>query len=298
MRTADELFQLPFSARGIDRAGERRRDHEFLAAALAAPTSRLLVLHDGSTVPVDEANQLVWNSPSGYPAAELTFLGLDSSGDALFSTAGGAPEGDRPDGAHYAALRDVGPTFSEEEQAATVEAVALLTWHERHPFCARCGSPTRIADAGHVRHCDACGTDHFPRTDPAVIMLVTDGEDRCVLGRRIGAAEGRWSTLAGFVEPGESPEVAVAREVQEEVGLDVLAVTYRGAQPWPFPSSLMLAYDAVAGYQSLGLNDEHHEVRWFTRDEVSAGLAGQWLTLPGPVSAGRALIRSWLGEGV
>jgi NAD+ diphosphatase len=124
-------------------------------------------------------------------------------------------------------------------------------------------------------------------------MLVSDGE-RCVLGRRIGAPEGRWSTLAGFVEPGETPEGAVVREVYEEVGINVSAVRYRGAQPWPFPSSLMLAYEASAAYAPLQGNDEHHEVRWFTREEVAAGITGHSLTLPGPVSAGHALIRSWL----
>jgi NAD+ diphosphatase len=180
-----------------------------------------------------------------------------------------------------------------EEADAAIEAVALYTWHRRHPYCSMCGAPSAPAEGGHTRHCDACGTDHFPRTDPAVIMLVSDG-DRCVLGRRVGAPEGRWSTLAGFVEPGETPEGAVRREVFEEVGILVDSVRYRGAQPWPFPSSLMLAYEAHAPFGELRGNDEHHEVRWFTKAELAEGMESGSLTLPGPVSAGHALIRSFL----
>jgi NAD+ diphosphatase len=125
-------------------------------------------------------------------------------------------------------------------------------------------------------------------------MLVTDGE-RCVLGRRAGAPASRWSTLAGFVEPGESLESAVAREVLEEVGLVVHATRYRGSQPWPFPASLMVAFEADATYGPLSINDEHHDVRWFTRDEVASAIAAGEMTVPGPISAGSFLIRSWLG---
>jgi NAD+ diphosphatase len=125
-------------------------------------------------------------------------------------------------------------------------------------------------------------------------MLVTDGE-RCVLGRRAGAPQGRWSTLAGFVEPGESLESAVAREVFEEVGLVVHSTRYRGSQPWPFPASLMVAFEADAEYGPLTLNDEHHDVRWFTRAEVASAIATGEMTVPGPISAGSFLIRTWLG---
>jgi NAD+ diphosphatase len=127
-----------------------------------------------------------------------------------------------------------------------------------------------------------------------VIMLVTDGE-RCVLGRRTGAPQGRWSTLAGFVEAGESLEAAVAREVHEEVGLTVQSTRYRGSQPWPFPASLMVAFEADAIHAPLTINGEHLDVRWFTRDEIATSLATGEMTVPGPISAGGFLIRSWLG---
>ncbi|HVB05177.1 MAG TPA: NAD(+) diphosphatase [Acidimicrobiales bacterium] len=297
MRTTDELFQLPFSGHTLDRAGERRKDEAFLATAAAAPQGRVLWLRDGATIPVDGDGALVW-APSA-PALEaghtLTFLGVNAAGGALFAASvTDAEEALTDDGPSYAAMREVGPSLAAADGEAAVEALALYTWHERHPFCPRCGGATHPTEGGHVRRCASCASDHFPRSDPAVIMLVSDGE-RCVLGRRIGAAEGRWSTLAGFVDAGESPEAAVAREVEEEVGLRVSAVRYRGSQPWPFPSSLMLAYEATAAYAPLVGNDEHHEVRWFTREEVASGMTGRTMTLPGPVSAGHALIRSWLG---
>ena len=286
----DELFSLPFSTPALDRAGDRRKDAKWLAEAAADPSSLVLVLRDGATVPI-QGGGLLW-SPAGAVVdtspQDWIFLGIDDAGRALF-----ASEGAPKESVTYATLRDLGPTLGLQDADAAVEAVALYTWHRRHHFCAMCGAPTAPAEGGHTRHCESCGTDHFPRTDPAVIMLVSDG-DRCVLGRRIGAPEGRWSTLAGFVEPGETPEGAVAREVHEEVGLDVVSVRYRGAQPWPFPSSLMLAYEATAAHGPLVINDEHHEVRWFTRGELATGMADGSLTLPGPVSAGHALIRSWL----
>jgi NAD+ diphosphatase len=297
MRTTDELLPLPFSGHTLDRAGEHRKDGAFLAAAAAAPEGRVLLLRDGATVPTDGEGSLVW-SPSAAALDDglaLTFLGMNPDGGALFSAAlVDAEEALTDDGPVYAAMREVGPTLPAADGEAAVEALALYTWHERHPFCPRCGGATSPSDGGHVRRCGACATDHFPRSDPAVIMLVSDGE-RCVLGRRIGAAEGRWSTLAGFVDAGESPEAAVAREVYEEVGLRVSAVRYRGSQPWPFPASLMLAYEASAPYGPLVGNDEHHEVRWFTREEVASGMTGRTMTFPGPVSAGHALIRDWLG---
>ena len=163
-------------------------------------------------------------------------------------------------------------------------------------FCAKCGQPTELAEAGHVRICPACGTHHFPRTDPAVIMLITDGEDRALLGRQPMWPEGRFSTLAGFVEPGETLDDAVRREVMEEVGIQVGEVTYAGSQPWPFPSSLML------GFFGRGAEHGHHvdqneiaEARWFTREEVTEMTASSDLLLPPNVSISRWLLQQWHG---
>jgi NAD+ diphosphatase len=286
----EELI-LPFKETAFDRAAHRRRDEAWLAQARADPTSRVLVVEDGVRVPVEHDGALAWLPLDvAHIDESLIFLGLDEKECALFAVDGGEVG---PAGMRYANLREVGVSLGDEDAGAALEAVALMAWHRRHPHCAVCGAKTVAVDAGHLRRCPECSAQHFPRMDPAVIMLVSDGEF-CVLGRRPGSPEGRWSTLAGYVEPGESPEVAVAREVFEEVGLHVSAVRYRGSQPWPFPSSLMLAFEADAERAPLTINEEHQEVRWFGREELGAGIAAGTIATPGPISAGGFLIRSWL----
>jgi len=170
-------------------------------------------------------------------------------------------------------------------------------WHSRHRFCGVCGAPTVAQTAGHTRLCTNpdCATVHFPRTDPATIMLVTDG-DRCLLGRQKVWIPGMYSTLAGFVEPGESLEQAVAREVREESGIEVDAVRYHSSQPWPFPASLMLGFHAVARSRDLVIDPEELEDgRWFTAREVR-NFAALGLSLPRPDSIARRLVESWLAE--
>jgi NAD+ diphosphatase len=180
-----------------------------------------------------------------------------------------------------------------------VHAVGLVNWHAAHPRCARCGAATAVVRGGSVRRCPEDGSEHFPRTDPAVIVLVTDGADRCVLGRQAVWPAGRYSTLAGFVEPGESAEQAVAREVAEEAALQVRDVRYVASQPWPFPSSLMLGFTAVcdAGAVPRAGDEELEDVRWFDRAEVAAASSwgsGEALQLPGEVSIARHLLTTWL----
>ena len=294
MTNNEKNFTLPFSSSPLDRSGERRRDSEYMAAMREHPEARLLLVADETKVAVDNGGSLAWHRLSEVAASEpIVFLGLDEAGVPLFSRERQGEEAP-PDGAEFAQLREVGVLLSHFDAAAAVQAVALAAWHRRSPNCVNCGGTTTIEDAGHLRRCQVCGTPHFPRTDAAVIMLVTDRE-RCVLGRRAGAPEGRWSTLAGFVEPGESLESAVAREVLEEVGLVVRATRYRGSQPWPFPASLMVAFEADAAFGPLTINDEHHDVRWFSRDEVAMAIKSGEMTVPGPISAGSFLIRSWLG---
>ena len=290
----EEPFPLPFSHSPLDRLGEHRRNASFIAEARGHPEARLLLVADETKVAVDASGALVWHRLNDSISAEpLVFLGVDPEGIPLFSREL-HPGESAPLGAEFAQLREVGVALSSFDAAAAVQAVALAAWHRRSPNCVNCGGATMVEDAGHLRRCAVCGTAHFPRTDAAVIMLVTDGE-RCVLGRRAGAPQGRWSTLAGFVEPGESLESAVAREVLEEVGLVIHTTRYRGSQPWPFPASLMVAFEADATFGPLTLNDEHHDVRWFTRDEVASAIATGEMTVPGPISAGSFLIRSWLG---
>jgi NAD+ diphosphatase len=192
-------------------------------------------------------------------------------------------------------LRRVGPLMPRAEGSLLAYARGLAWWHSRARFCGVCGSPTESAEAGHVRRCTApaCNASHFPRTDPAVIMLVHDG-DRALLGRQKVWVPGMYSTLAGFLEPGESLEETVAREVFEESGIRVGAVRYHSSQPWPFPSSLMVGFYAEALTREIRVaTDELEDAAWFTRAELR-DFASQGKSLPRPDSIARRLIEDWL----
>jgi NAD+ diphosphatase len=188
---------------------------------------------------------------------------------------------------------------SADDLAALAEAKALLTWHARHRFCSVCGTASRIVEAGWRRDCPACGALHFPRTDPVVIMLAVDGE-RCLLGRQARFPAGMWSCLAGFVEPGESIEAAVRREVQEEAGILCGAVSYVASQPWPFPMSLMIGCRTLALSQEIRVDtSELEDARWFDREQVAAMLLRrhpQGLAVPPPIAIAYHLIRGWAEE--
>jgi NAD+ diphosphatase len=177
-------------------------------------------------------------------------------------------------------------------------AVALANWHAVHTHCPRCGAVTVPEQAGHSRRCPVDGSEHFPRLDPAVIMLVTDPDDRCLLARNAQWPERRVSILAGFVEPGESAEQAVAREVLEETGISVTGARYVGSQPWPMPHSLMLGFRARAtgSLRIVVDSDEIAEARWFSRDELRASVASGEIRLPPPVSIAHRIIESWYGS--
>lgn len=272
----------------LDRAAERRTDAGWLAEAWADPASQVLVLDDKRRTLVD-GDSLVLVPPAEAPQdGERYLLGIDAAGVVYWAASGELPRrlGVRPGG-----LRDVGALLADRDAGMFVQAVALANWHATHTHCPRCGAATEIEQAGYTRRCPADGSDHFPRTDPAVIMLVHDGGDRALLGHQPSWPPGFYSTLAGFVEPGESLEQAVAREVLEEVGVTVRDVRYEGSQPWPFPSSLMLGFTAVADVGELHLQDgEIEDARWVSRDEVRDGT----LRLPTEVSIARRLVDSWL----
>lgn len=175
-------------------------------------------------------------------------------------------------------------------------ALGFGQWRARTRFCPRCGTRLRPRADGRALHCDGCGTEHFPRLEPAVIMRVRDADDRLLLGRQPSWPPGRFSILAGFVDPGESIEDAVRREVHEEVGVRVGAVAYVASQPWPFPASLMLGYDARAETTDLRLlDDEIAEAAWFSRDELVAAMAAREVFVPPSVSISSWLIQDWLG---
>ncbi len=200
-------------------------------------------------------------------------------------------------GLRPADLREAAALLNDRDAGLFTHAVALANWHATHTHCPRCGTPTVTVAAGHAQRCPADGSEHFPRVDPAVIMLVTDPDDRCLLARNRRWPERRVSILAGFVEPGESAEQAVAREVGEETGITVAQVRYVGSQPWPMPQSLMLGFRAsAAGDLEIRVDDDEiAEAHWFSRDELRSALASREILLPPPVSIAHRLIESWYG---
>jgi NAD+ diphosphatase len=284
----------PVLSRAVhDRAAIRRRDTDWLAASWG--TAQVLAVDPDYTVPIvetDDGPVLLWRTASTVDSSqEYVFLGEhDGTAYAVVRSARDL-HADR-----WLGLREIGAELPEVEAGLLVEAIALAQWHDRHLYCPRCGRQTASEQAGWVRRCTQ-GHEQFPRTDPAVIMLVHDGADRCILGRQAVWPAGRFSILAGFVEPGESAEAAVAREVFEEVGVTVTDVRYAGSQPWPFPSSLMLGFTAqVSGDPTLHI-DEHEiaEAHWLTRSEVAEQPA--YRRLPPPLSIAHRIITDWV-DGV
>ncbi|MBW1602985.1 NAD(+) diphosphatase [Streptomyces sp. JJ66] len=286
---------------GLDRGAHHRLDEAWLAVAWSHPSTRCFVVCGGQALVVDTDDgrtELVTMPTFDAPITEAHryFLGTDTEGVRYFALQKDALPGRMDDLARPAGLREAGALLGERDAALLVHAVALENWQRLHRFCSRCGERTVIAAAGHIRRCPACGAEHYPRTDPAVIMLVTDDQDRALLGRQVHWPKGRFSTLAGFVEPGESLENAVRREVFEEAGLPVGEVEYLASQPWPFPSSLMLGFTAQATTSRLQVDGEEiEEARWFSREELRAAIeAGEVLPLTGIFIATR-LVERWYG---
>jgi NAD+ diphosphatase len=294
---------LPLTGGVFDRAAHRRTDPEWLAQAWSR--AKVVAISPNATTPVrtDAPGplRLAYRGADEIPDdAPRRFLGL-VDGQPYFAAT--VP----PDDGQWRTLRDVGAVADDGPAALLTAAIALEQWHQRHTHCPRCGAETAEVDAGWIRRCPRDESDHFPRTDPAVIMMIHDGGDHALLGRGPQWGEGRFSTLAGFVEPGESLEAAVAREVFEEVGVGVADVRYVASQPWPFPASLMVGFSGrLAGDPSIHLDPvEMAEAGWFHRDEVRQ--AADWVdsgSEPDPearlravsprLSISRYLIDRWL----
>jgi NAD+ diphosphatase len=288
-----------FASAVLDRAGTLRTDPGWLERQLADPAARALVAStegpfvDCTTDPPRPARLPL---AAFGDALEPVLLGITAEGPLFAVDIEGRADVPELGGARSAvSLRDAGTTVSREDATVLAYATAILNWHRNHRFCSRCGSPTEMAEAGHVRRCPECGALHHPRTDPVVIMLVHD-RDRVLLGRQSRWRAGRWSTFAGFVEPGESLEEAVAREVEEEAGVEVADLRYHGSQPWPFPASLMVGFHArYAGGEPVVRDGELEGVRWFGRDELASMARGESdLHLPPRVAISRQLIDTWL----
>ena len=300
------LGRLALSRSTVDRATVRRTDTAWVAAAWADPRTRVIEVSDSQALvrlgdgPGGRA-ELVFVSPGEAAEGTRFLLGVDTGDVAYFgvSVAGGVSPGRSEEGKDVRpmSLRQVGALLSDRDAGLLTHAVALANWHDTHTHCPRCGTATVPAPAGHLTTCPADGTEHFPRLDPAVIMLVIDPEDRCLLARNALWPRGRMSVLAGFVEPGESAEHAVAREVFEETSIVVGQVRYLGSQPWPMPRSLMLGFQsaAAAGQRITVDTEEIGEARWFTRPQMRAAIATGELALAPTSSIARRLIEFWYG---
>ncbi len=313
---AGPLGRLALARSAVDRATHLRGDTAWVAVAWADPRTRVLVVSDSQALVRFDGDQpeLVFVPPGEAPEGTRFLLGADENDVAYFGVSGVlaaaatarsdeallAPGGTTPPllpDAKPMSLRQLGAVLSDRDAGLFTHAVALANWHDAHTHCPLCGTPTVPAPAGHLTTCPKDGTEHFPRVDPAVIMLVTDPDDRCLLARNAAWPQRRMSVLAGFVEPGESAEQAVAREVFEETAIAVGQVRYLGSQPWPMPRSLMLGFQAVAagGQQIVVDAEEIGEAHWFTRPELLASLEAGEIGIAPTSSIARRLIEFWYG---
>ncbi len=299
LRYQPNVFAGPY----LDRLAGSRKDASFVAAALEDPGALLVpIWHsrsllrrvgDSLAAALLERGEGLLEVP---PPATAILLGR-FHGRAVFAIEleGEAPPTTLPTSLAFEDLRLAGGLLTHEEAGLLAYARAMVSWRRRHRHCGSCGAPNEPRSAGHVMSCTnpACGEEHFPRLDPAIIVLVQDG-DRALLGRQAAWPPGRYSTLAGFVEPGESLEDAVAREVHEESGIEVASCRYHSSQPWPFPSSLMIGFlaEAEPGQQPQAA-DELEDARWFTREDIAAGHPA----LPPPQSVSFRLIEDWYDAG-
>jgi NAD+ diphosphatase len=301
-------FTNTFAGNPLDRASERRSDADWMNGRLSDPDSLAVALWNGKP--------LVEDAPSGQPAVRIAYLPVAlarelAGGDerllflglwkenAVFAVdldgAADPAEGPLAGVGRFEDLRAIALRLPAEDAAILATAKSMFEWRRKHGFCPNCGQPSRPADGGWKRVCESCRTEHFPRTDPVVIMLPTFGE-KCLMGRQAIWPKGMYSALAGFLEPGESIEEACAREVKEEAGLTAVQVRYHSTQPWPFPSSLMIGLLAeVSDDQATPDQTELDEVRWFSREEARAVLRGELkgVFVPPPMAIAHQLIKAW-----
>ena len=297
--TSDRLLpHVALSAHAHNRLGLQRTDEDWLQQRWDDPATRVLVVAGNRLRPVDGA--VTWVSPADAPEGRRVLLG---EREGVVHLAVLVPPEDAPGPAEeWVPLRGVLSFLADSapDQAPLLfHAIGLAEWHHATRFCPRCGGELQSRAAGHELRCTSCGRAQFPRTDPAVIMAITHGEgddEALLLGRQPSWPAGRWSTLAGFCEPGETLEDAVRREVDEEVGVRVGEVSYFGSQPWPLPASLMLGFTGRAVSTDIDVDGaEIEEARWWTRAEFAAAATSGELLVPRGVSISSSLIESWYG---
>ena len=301
-----------FAGNPLDRASEKRTDIDWMSARLNDPESLAIAIWNG--------RPLVEDAASGKPAVQIAYLPISlarmvAAGDervlfmglwketAVFAidleSSADPTDGPLSGFGRFEDLRGVAMTLPASDAAILATAKGVFEWRRKHGFCSACGQPTIAVDGGWKRLCESCRTEHFPRTDPVVIMLPTFGE-KCLMGRQAIWPKGMFSALAGFLEPGETIEEACAREVKEEAALTATAVVYHSTQPWPYPNSLMIGLFAeVADDKAVADQAELDEVRWFTREETRALLKGEipGVFAPPPLAIAHQLIKTWSEQG-
>lgn len=291
------ILDLPLAHSELDADTAARTEQGLIERLRGEPGTRVVLVDDIGAIALRGAGLDVVSAAAHTPREDTLLVYLGRSGDGAAHLLAVGP---RLGGHAYHDLRTVMADMPPADRGIAVPAVAVANWHRSHAFCPRCGHQTEVGAAGWVRSCGECRTEHYPRTDPAVIMAVVDGADRLLLAHARHFSAGRYSMVAGYVEPGESLEHAVVRETREEVGLEVTAVTYRGSQPWPFPRSLMFAFEAmVAGTPAPRVDGvEITDARFFTRAELAAAVASGELALPGAASVAHRLLEHWYGGPV
>ena len=295
------VLKLPLASEAVDRSGELRTKPDELAklwknARILHFASGKFRVKQNHELDFQSAEQIAkLRKDAKFADGEELFLGIDN-GISYFAWCSDAMDFESFETLeNYQTLRTLGDFLSQLEMGLAIHSQAIANWHHTHQFCARCGAPTLSANGGSLRKCSIDGSEHYPRTDGAVIVLVKDEKDRVLLGRQKIWPEKRFSCFAGFVEPGESFEQTVLREVFEESAIRADQITYLGSQPWPFPASIMISFSALATNPAAAKADgeEIEEIIWLTREEMCAAVADQSLTLPPGMSVARKMIEFW-----
>lgn len=296
------LGLLPLARTAVDRGSDRRIAADLFDSIRSNPSTRVMFMAGGKAL-INDTEVVLADVPAEGFGTTPVYLGrtladaqVPAGTDVVLVTLDDTDPRLETGGARWASLREVAVVLGELDAALFVEAAAISNWHAGHTCCPRCGAGTVPEQGGWVRRCPADGSQHFPRTDPAIIVAITDPQDRILLGSAAAWKGNRYSTLAGFVEPGESLEAAVIREVAEEAGLTVHSPQYLGSQPWPFPCSLMLGFTARAEDTATTPDGvEITDVRWFTREELGTAVASGEITIASGISIARNLIERWYG---
>lgn len=303
--STEQPLNLPLSRSVIDRNADKRTDEQFIKNSFA--NAQVLIIQNGKVgIPNEFAKNIKFFKGShlgSYESEQDYYLG-EFAGESYFVRHLSANQkkisaNETLDSISFATLREFGAHLDEREIGLAVQAQGLANWHEKHLRCSICGVATVVKSAGAIRKCPQDDSEHYPRTDCAIIVLVKDKDDRILLGRQSVWPQHRFSTFAGFVEPGESFENCVIREVKEEAGVIVSKIKYLGSQPWPFPSSLMVAFEATTETPENAKPDgvEIEQLRWFNRSQIAAAISDGTLLLPPKISVARAMINNWYASG-